>query len=525
MNLTALQKVLAKHQFITSDNLYEALEIGSKCDETQPECKQCSKAGWVCPRYGDIPERLFQNRTLADFTIDPSPKELSSDTNQVLSISESRGTSALQRDMCRERNLGPPPHIIQPVTDQAINLFLASHVPNDTVFIRGCFEYLPEFRRTNGQNAGFSASLNAAALAAYGNTVQSTMILTQARKHLGTALRFINTALMSPEEAIKDSTVISIMLLATFETITCRDQKSLGDCDMHTKGAATIIELRGKGQFQSLLGLQLFVQMCGDISRGCLQRSVRVPTGVIAARSHAATLLGQQDSSWQLSEIIIQVAEFRAGVKDCTLSEANDIIATALELDASLSTLVSTVPTGHRFKIVQPENDTDLIYGGYYHIYPSFWAAYFWNNVRTCRILLHQEILRQTDATSYATMHSNPQAGRSNDIIGQMGLDICATIPQYTGYLPLLANQSEVQRVNATRRSHPKLLPGTSVHAHAVYSLFWPLLIVGQASKSGKHRQWLVDRAREIGRISGIHQAFALADVLERHEKIGIWED
>lgn len=96
---------------------------------------------------------------------------------------------------------------------------------------------------------------------------------------------------------------------------------------------------------------------------------------------------------------------------------------------------------------------------------------------------------------------------------------------KYTDYLPLLEDHSEVQAVNAPRRSHPKLLPETSVHAHAVYSLFWPLLIVGQTTQSGEHRQWFVDRARDIGRTSGVHQAFALADVLERHEKIEIWED
>lgn len=196
---------------------------------------------------------------------------------------------------------------------------------------------------------------------------------------------------------------------------------------MHTKGAVTIIELRGKGQFQSPLGLQLFVQICGDISRGCLQRSVRVPAGLIAARSHVAILLGQRDPSWQLSEITIQVADFRAGVKGHTLAKANNIIASALELDASLSALVSNVPAGHRFNVLQPENDTDLIYGGYYHFYPSFWTAYFWNNVRTCRLLLHQEIFRQTDAPTYTAIHGNFRAALSNNIIGRMGLDICAT--------------------------------------------------------------------------------------------------
>ncbi|KAH7336661.1 hypothetical protein BKA65DRAFT_553294 [Rhexocercosporidium sp. MPI-PUGE-AT-0058] len=161
---------------------------------------------------------------------------------------------------------------------------------------------------------------------------------------------------------------------------------------MHTKGATTIIELRGNKQFESRLGMQLFVQMCGDIARGCLQRSVRVPAGVIVARSHAATLVRELDSAWQLLGIIIQVADFRASVKDRSFSTANDFIAAALELDASLCSLAAHVPAEHKFDILHPDHSTKLVYGRFYHVYPPFWAAYFWNNLRTCRILLHQEI-------------------------------------------------------------------------------------------------------------------------------------
>ncbi|PVH73288.1 putative C6 transcription factor [Cadophora sp. DSE1049] len=435
-----------------------------RCDETQPECRQCIKAGWVCPRYDDVTERLFQNRTVADFQDDSS---FAAGGNEILAAEYPRSCPLQQDDMHQAL-----------INDRAIDLFLASHVPRDTVFIRGCFEYLPEFRLSHSEDSGFSASLNAAALAAYGNTVQSTKILMQARSYLGAAIRCVNKALMSPNEAIKDTTVISIMLLATFETITCRDQKSLKDCDMHTKGATTIIELRGHQQFRTRLGMQLFVQMCGDISRGCLQRSVRVPSGVVAARYHAAALFGELDTAWKLGDLIIEVAEIRANIKEGMICTP-DAIANALELDARLYTLATFVPSEHRFEIMQPHCNVGLVCGGYYHIYPSFWAAYFWNNLRTCRILLHQEICRQAE---FSVIPDNLRQSRSRTLIHQLGMDICATVPQYSGYLPLLVPQDLMRR-------------------------------------------WIVDRVREIGRLTGIHQAFALADVLEKQERIHIWED
>ena len=465
----------------------------------------------MCPRYVDFTERLFQNRTVADFNPIDGP-----DTNNITAVGYLESGSLKQDSMNHSLSFSPPPHIIQPITDRAIDLFLASHVPRDKVFIRGCFEYLPDFRLSHSGNSGFSASLNAAALAAYGNTVQSTKILIQARSYLGAAIRCTNQALMCPDEAIKDSTIISIMLLATFETITCRNQKSLQDCDMHTKGATAIIEMRGRQQFQTLLGMQLFVQMCGDISRGCLQRSLRVPSGVLAARSYAATLIGHLDTAWYLGDMIIEVAEFRANVKEGAFLTPSTIIEAALDLDAQLYGLAISVPTEHSFKIAQPHCNEGLVWGGFYHVYPSFWAAYFWNNLRTCRVLLHKEICRQAEMF---VVQDQDQLVLSKNLVRQLGIDICATVPQYSGVLPLLVPH------NLMTKPPPKLLPGSSVHAHAVYSLFWPLLIVGQSTESDDHRRWIVGRARDIGRSTGIHQAYALADVLEKHENIHIWED
>ncbi|CZS98881.1 uncharacterized protein RAG0_07451 [Rhynchosporium agropyri] len=71
----------------------------------------------------------------------------------------------------------------------------------------------------------------------------------------------------------------------------------------------------------------------------------------------------------------------------------------------------------------------------------------------------------------------------------------------------------------------PKLLRGSSIHAHAIYSLIWPLIVVGMSTDSDDLREWIVKRARDIGRTTGIHQALDLADVLEKREEIHVWEN
>lgn len=504
----------------------------------RPSCTPCREAGWKCPQYGDTIDRLFQNQTSFNFAALENPGDakaynrppvpethlpLRTIESKAATTPKSRAVPASQPALAHmSSSTRISPVIVPPVRDRALCMFLSNHILPNSTSPRGYFEYLSTLCTEQRANEQLYHSVTSVALAAYANSVRSSEIMKDARQHLVAAIHLVNIALSSHEEATQDHTVISIMLLSTFETITCRNQQSLVDCDLHLRGATTIISLRGHRQLQSTSGLQLFLQMCSNVLLGCLQRSVRVPEPILKLRVEAKTFLEKDDPAWQLSEIVVQLAEFRARIKEKSLLESSTIINIALEIDLRLCALSLGMPTPWKFDTVSTQTEPEFVYDGCYHIYPDVWVAHIWNSIRTSRLILHQEILGQISSQPLISVMHEIQYQNSKEVLQQMSSEICATIPQYTGHLPLLSysyNRSLSNVQPQIADVSPEIIP----LAVGIYFLLWPLLNAGQATDSSRQRAWIVNRLRYIGETTGILQAFLVADTLERREQVVVW--
>lgn len=284
--------------------------------------------------------------------------------------------------------------------------------------------------------------------------------------------------------------------------------------------------LRGFKQFESRTGCQIFLQMLSNILLSCLRRGVRVPPDVIAHRCHAGRYVDTQDPAWQLSGILISFCEFRANIKEGAKSEPHEIITAALQIDAAFSSLSISMPAEWQFKPYVTHSDSELVYMRHYHIYPDLWIAHIYNNIRTCRMVLHQEIRAQLQTNLQAGLDSTPpgiewQFGVSKDIIWQMAFEVCASVPQYAGSLDLISStmtssstieaDSDCRSGASPRTSHAENIPT----AAGTYFLLWQLFKVAEDATSPAQRGWVVNRLRYIGNNTGIQQAFAIAD-LER---------
>lgn len=156
---------------------------------------------------------------------------------------------------------------------------------------------------------------------------------------------------------------------------------------------------------------------------------------------------------------------------------------------------------------------------GRFHIYPDLWVAHTWNNIRTCRILLHQEICSQITilqrSTAIDARSQMTQKTTSELIIQEMCAEICATIPQHAGYV---SHPPQPPIPTTTQHEPPRDVP---IEA-ATYWLLWHLLKPGEVS-TGARRWWIIDRLRYLGNVTGIRQALAVAEALERRERIYVW--
>jgi hypothetical protein len=370
-----------------------------------------------------------------------------------------------------------------------------------------------------------SASLNAVALAAYAYAFQYASLLREARRYYGSALQLVNAALSSRQDAAKDTTIISIMLFNTFTALTTKTMQAFEDCDKHIAGVVAVIKLRGSRQLETRLGLQLFVHMCSITIQSCLYHSLRVPADLTKLRDEAEAYLDANDTAWKLSKIIVRLAGFRADVRDGVLCDLFSIVNGAMKLDSELLSLGESMPAQWKFETVSMKEKSELVFEDYLHVYPDLWVGYIWNNLRTCRLLLHEEISNQLKESSALPPQSHLPMETisyqlSIEIMRRMISDICASIPQYSGHLPTILPSAPVSREGLSWRGSLNLLVTDDIPSTAgVYFLLWPLLNAGSMTGSDVQREWIIQRSRFLGRMSGIQQAITLGDILESGER------
>ncbi|KAL4861883.1 hypothetical protein BDV12DRAFT_57300 [Aspergillus spectabilis] len=485
-----------------------------KCDQALPSCSQCRKAGWVCPQYGDAVERMFLHQDTDSFK---RQQKGPCREAQILRPAEEALTRTY-RDGCQIALWNDvPDEIRQSVNDRAIEYFLLTHTFRDDGALRGFYEYLPTYGDIQADKE-LLTMLTATALAAFGNRFKHADILKQARHYYGRSLRLVNRALQSPIKARRDSTMISILLLNTFEGLTSEGRSSMVYSDGHMRGELMIMSLRGPSLMASRLGMQLFLHMCRCLITYCTIRPAHVPAEVIELRKHAAKLLDTNSPAWVLEEIMIKLANFRADVKDDgILGDPRRVIDSALQLDNEILNFSNNIPHEWRFTVHDSKQSPETRTLTYYHVYPDLWVAYTWNYIRACRLLLHKEVKNQfgksVDDLGLLSAEALRFRQHSSQTVHQLVLDICASVPQYCDGL-------------STRTSHcTKSLPVTKEHAASpvptiagVYFLIWPLWTAGDTTQSLARRDWIIKNCRSIGQMTGIQRMRTVAESMERGE-------
>ncbi|MCJ1438959.1 hypothetical protein MMC27_008349 [Xylographa pallens] len=422
-------------------------------------------------------------------------------------------------------------------------------------------------------NDNMLTSIKALGLAGFSHAAHAPTVMIQAREQYLRAIRLTNAALRSPMDVKKDSTLLSIMILGMFETVTGRTQRSLEAWASHVNGAAALLKIRGPEQMITPGGRRMFAQVTSTLVTTCLQHQLEVPDHILELRNEAVKYQTINDPIWRFIKFMILFTNFKAQVEHKEINDPLVILARALELDQMFLSLCSNIPPGWEYTTIYTDSDPDVIYAGYYHLYQDFMIAQLWNGMRTFRIML-QEIIRgvlvgkfgslpedqiERDCaaqcqntmalsyqsqdnmspsvsslhTSYARKNSSSfsaQFQKSLSISYQLQSDILASIPQHIGYASKPNNQpSSLQRFLWSNfgSKHPYPLsapnsPSSSSHLPLIrmsegFALLWPLYTAGIMNVATEPVQrWVVEMLRKIGRSMGTQQAFVLADMLEQ---------
>lgn len=442
------------------------------------------------------------------------------------------------------------------IEDLATGFFFSNYVIDVKGPTRGHLDHLNDIYNTYDMDENLLASMIAVGLAGCSHVTHSPQLMKGARQQYTKALRLTNEALVSPTDAKKDSTLLAIMILGIFETVTGYNQKSFIAWSQHIKGAAALVSVRGVEQLRTPAGRRMFIQVCTNLLICCIQRRLPVPAHIIEMRAEAAKLIQIFELGWLLQENMIAFANFRSDVRIGAISDPQEIISKALEIDGTLLELFSVVPPGWEYETIFTDAaDPDLVYNGCYHVYYDHWVAQLWNGVRVVRMLLNEQVrgLILAGLAAKPPRFLGPeytaQVQISTDAILQMQADVLASVPQHLGFAgiqrapsytsPSLSSKpsSEIDQRNSKflwkdfiNSTHSVGSPDQfqsetpMIRAAGGYFLMWPLFTCGVIDLATRSTQrWVAGLLRYIGEKMGIQQALVIAKVVEMQEEIKVW--
>ncbi|KUJ22817.1 uncharacterized protein LY89DRAFT_777846 [Mollisia scopiformis] len=396
----------------------------------------------------------------------------------------------------------------------ALAYFLSYHiVVGSGILDRGQYEFLPELLASQQHvDPALHHSLNAAGFAAFANSHGIVSMLHKSRVECNSAIRALHTALQSPETAAKDSTLVAAMLLSTFETVTYVYHQDVESCLDQITGGLALLKIRGPRSLNTRPGRQMFLQAYSLVVAACMQREHAVPPTLFDLRNNIKPSLDQDSCSWQILDLMVQFTNLSASLKNNSHQETDRssyVLSAATQLDNEFQAIASELRSTFRYEIFRYSHSS-LVYNGIYHVYDDAWTIRYWNYLRLCRILLQKMVLDNC----HPSLDPTPARYQSiSTTIIQLSIDVCATVAQHAGYLPLLQHQQLLSRELLNQNaSQPEAGPYTA----GIYSLLHPLFVIGKMKITPmEQKEWIISQLEYLGRLSGISQAMAAMEVMK----------
>ncbi|KAL5117191.1 hypothetical protein ACEQ8H_004879 [Pleosporales sp. CAS-2024a] len=425
------------------------------------------------------------------------------------------------------------------IEDQALGFFIGNYVAQPTFVPRGQFEWVTEMLAQPFTDGILRHSVNAASLAGFANATKSPAIMQQAQAAYVSALHLTNKALTVKESAVKDSTLISVIMLGMYENFVFQDRRDLSAWEKHVNGACALLKLRGTEQFRSDLGRRLFHQFYGVIMLVALETGKPVHQGIhdlyrTMTLTSDYTVHGR---AWTTR--LVDVMHTSIDLNRDQTTDPRTMVTAALNLDHEIEEIKVLMPHVWDFEEVRLEQPSEHLHGELYHVYLDPWIAQMWNAVKSCRLCLYK-IIREN--VNKGWLQYNPPVfsreeyesikKNAEEITRSTAAAIVASVPQIVGMIPWI--DLEVAR---HRMSDPKVAipsptnricpPGTFTDVarstHMLH-LVWPLYAAaGLDLMSTEMRQWSIDILHFIALRIGSRQAVLLAEELKQVQRSGIF--
>lgn len=420
-------------------------------------------------------------------------------------------------------------NITPSIEDRATAFFLSNYVIGDNGPTRGHLDHLSDLYESDSIDDNLVAAVQAVGLAGFAHSAKAPHLINQARAQYTKSLQLTNAALQSPTAVKRDSTLLAILILGIFETITGKNQKSMKAWAEHIHGAAAVVKLRGPEAIKKIGGIRLLAQVTSSLLISCIQRDIPIPKYIVEITEFAQNEMTNIDPAWIAQRIMIDYTSFNARYHAGYYIDAQELLDDAEALDERFLAFFTNIPKGWEYTIVRTDKDSDVVFDGYYHVYYDHWVAQIWNAIRELRILLNEtirEVLLKDFTSPVPSLLGSEYAERfqiCTEIVYHLQAEILASVPQHMGYV-------------SRKSANPHLWSGfekdgfgtdvPTIRFSGGYFLIWPLFLVGNLRLSTPEaRAFCVKNLRHIGTQMGIEHANLLASIVEKKIPVTVWEE
>jgi hypothetical protein len=439
----------------------------------------------ACPGYRDEWDLVFRDQT--DHTIKRTKEKRARSA-----------TAAGANDTSPTRGLNPSPDEI------GINYFLRNFVIGSQSSSRGYLNYIPSVYVNDGEHPTLVASLAAVGLVALANSTQQPELASHARAKYLEAIHNINTALASPSESVKDSTLMSVISLGLFE-----HASGFETWVRYVEGAAALVVARGKSQFSSPVTIRMFNQVRADLVIASLHGTKPIPRDMLELQEEAAGHTDTASAFWQLGVLGTRCANLLFALRKFTgEGPFADFLEEATSIERDFQRTVESLAIEEPYTTTrEPLGDPSIILNGRVDRYQDIWAIRVWNNSRNLQMILCEIICFLLNTILSKNLAPALQRSLSRRLqetlqtLSKLGNDFLATIPQA---LELSSSPSDPRpSVDLSFRGN---ISGGSM-------LTWGLYMVGKCAVTTKDtRKWIIQRLQGIGSNTSTSVALQLVE-------------
>ncbi|EHK50886.1 uncharacterized protein TrAtP1_009259 [Trichoderma atroviride] len=504
-----------------------------KCDYKTPSCTQCTRAEVRCPGYRSLLDLKFKDQgkeVIRKYRLAAHKKRPIPTTSVELQPSipcRVPPNSDDSRALCRDKTtlIIPRANPVYPEHEIARSYLYVNYITGGPR--GGHMSYLLPLLESS-QNSAANAAVSAVALAALSNIRLSPKTMRKAQQEYTAALSKTNLALQDPFMCKTDDTLAAVVMLGTFEIMTCTDGSFIDRWVNHMEGATKLIEVRGSEQLSRREGLELFNQLRAQVSISRIYQE-RYSSSVftkLAKDAHLDRNLNYQVLD-QLSVVINRLTDFCADMKNGYIVEPTEIIRTALIIDADLVSLMISVPPSWGYATVDvPALDGKppmrAFWSDTYHIYHSISASSIWNNYRSARIIIQEIIIDTIKDLEALTNIGSPQrsylANQARQTVLRLVEDICASVPYILGMEIEDSRHLKVSDLGASIAhgvDMRDILPSFQITGAGGLTIMWPLLVAANSGVACDDlRKWVTACLDKIGHSMGINQALAMSKLI-----------